>query len=127
MTLYILLGLNLVIALVNMALAIRNLRETKRRVNVMAQWLDKEFESLHSGISEVDKEAKGRIGVAEEAVENLKAAVRELKEGTVPDYEAAKEAAKAMNSFNCGLSALLNYDPMEALQAAREGKRGANA
>lgn len=46
--------------------------------------------------------------------------ISNLKSGLLPDYEAAKDAAKAMNDFSEGLSAILAYDPAETLRAKRE-------
>lgn len=42
--------------------------------------------------------------------------LEELEKGVVPDYEAAKEAAKAVNDFNAGISGILGFDPKEALR-----------
>ena len=46
--------------------------------------------------------------------------IAELENGTVPDYEKAKEAAKAVNDFNRGISAIMGYDPFEARKKAQE-------
>lgn len=45
--------------------------------------------------------------------------VEKLESGMVPDYEAALEAARAVNDFNTGLSAIMNFDPMETAKKAR--------
>lgn len=45
--------------------------------------------------------------------------LEKLESGMVPDYEAALEAARAVNDFNTGLSAIMNFDPMEAVKKAR--------
>lgn len=42
-----------------------------------------------------------------------------LKSGITPDYEAAKEAAKAVNEFNAGITSILGFDPYTAIQAKR--------
>ena len=51
----------------------------------------------------------------------LKAEVEKLKSGTVPDFEAAKAAANAVNDFNAGLSAIMNFDPIAVARARRVG------
>ena len=51
----------------------------------------------------------------------LKADVKNLKSGTVPDFEAAKAAANAVNDFNAGLSAIMNFDPIAVARARRVG------
>ena len=43
-----------------------------------------------------------------------------LEKGICPDYEAAKEAAKAVDDFNSGLSAILNFDPLGEARRKRE-------
>jgi hypothetical protein len=38
----------------------------------------------------------------------------------VPDFEEAKQAARAVDDFNKGLSNILGFDPMESLQRERQ-------
>ena len=52
--------------------------------------------------------------------------ITDLENGTVPDFEQAKEAARAVNDFNKGLSAIMGYDPFEARKKAQE-ERGSRA
>lgn len=58
------------------------------------------------------------------AVKGIETRVSELEKGTVPDYEKAKEAAKAVNDFNSGITGILGFDPYEALKQQREKERG---
>ena len=46
--------------------------------------------------------------------------IEKLKSGAVPDYEKAMEAAKAVNDFNAGISAIMNYDPIETVRSRRQ-------
>ena len=46
--------------------------------------------------------------------------IKNLKSGTIPDYETALSAAKAVNDFNAGISAIMNYDPIAAVRAQRQ-------
>lgn len=48
--------------------------------------------------------------------------IRDLEQGITPDYEQAKAAANAVNDFSKGLTNILGFDPMEALQAERQMK-----
>lgn len=57
-------------------------------------------------------------------VNGIVARVSELEKGTVPDYEKAKEAAKAVNDFNSGITGILGFDPYEALKQQRDRDRG---
>lgn len=45
--------------------------------------------------------------------------IEKLKSGVHPDYEAALAAAKAVNDFNAGISAIMNFDPIEAVRKRR--------
>ena len=46
--------------------------------------------------------------------------IKNLEKGIVPDFEEAKQAARAVDDFNRGLSNILGYDPMESLQRERQ-------
>lgn len=52
--------------------------------------------------------------------EKNEAEIQNLKSGTIPDYETALSAAKAVNDFNAGISAIMNYDPIAAVRAQRQ-------
>lgn len=47
--------------------------------------------------------------------------IEKLKSGTVPNYEAALAAANAVNDFNAGISAIMNFDPIDAARKRRLG------
>lgn len=51
----------------------------------------------------------------------LFAEVEKLKSGVVPNYETALAAANAVNDFNTGISAIMNFDPIEAARSRRLG------
>ena len=46
--------------------------------------------------------------------------IENLEKGIVPDFEEAKQAARAVDDFNKGLSNILGFDPMASLQKERE-------
>lgn len=50
---------------------------------------------------------------------DLAVKVAALEHGVVPDFEEAKKAAEAVNDFNKGLSAIMNFDPMAEAKRAR--------
>lgn len=52
----------------------------------------------------------------------LEPRIRELEDGVIPNYEEARKAAKAVDNFNIGLSAIMNFDPMAAAKKARDEK-----
>ena len=45
--------------------------------------------------------------------------IENLEKGIVPDFEEAKQAARAVDDFNKGLSNILGFDPIESLQRER--------
>lgn len=50
--------------------------------------------------------------------------IEKLEQGITPDYEAAKQAANAVNDFSKGISNILGFDPMEALKVERQKGMG---
>lgn len=50
--------------------------------------------------------------------------IENLEKGIVPDFEEAKSAVKAVDEFNRGLSNIMGFDPMEALQRDRLRSQG---
>lgn len=61
-----------------------------------------------------------RAQVLSDSIHDLCEKVGALENGICPDYEAAKEAAKAVDDFNSGLSAILNFDPLGEARRKRE-------
>lgn len=59
----------------------------------------------------------------EKKVREVAEQVKKLEEGAVPDYEAAKKAADAVNDFNKGISSILGFDPHEAWQKEKQKER----
>lgn len=53
---------------------------------------------------------------------SLEPRIRKLEDGVIPNYEEARKAAKAVDDFNIGLSAIMNFDPMAAAKKARDEK-----
>lgn len=47
--------------------------------------------------------------------------IENLKNGVCPNYETALAAANAVNDFNAGISAIMNFDPIEAARIRRRG------
>lgn len=75
-----------------------------------------QFARLRRKFLLLQSEFRAHRGIYNKIVERLK----ELENGLIPDYEAAKEAVKSVNDFNTGLAAIMGYDPMEAAKKARE-------
>lgn len=61
-------------------------------------------------------ELDGRIGAVADDV-------GKLVNGVVPDYEKAREAAKATNDFMSGIGNIMGYDPFAAMRKQEEGDK----
>lgn len=74
-------------------------------------------------LERIDKDTRNlgqRAQVLSDSIHDLCEKVGALENGICPDYEAAKEAAKAVDDFNSGLSAILNFDPLGEARRKRE-------
>lgn len=74
-------------------------------------------------LERIDKDTRNlgqRAQVLSDSIHDLCEKVGALEKGICPDYEAAKEAAKAVDDFNSGLSAILNFDPLGEARRKRE-------
>lgn len=76
----------------------------------------------------VEKEAKAVSTAAgiysDEHIKKCIERIEKLEQGITPDYEAAKQAANAVNDFSKGITNILGFDPMEALKAERQKGMG---
>ena len=74
---------------------------------------------------ENDKRQSDAVQKLSEEIKKAYERLKALEDGLVPDFEEAKAAAKAVNDFNKGISAIMGYDPFEARRKAQE-ERGDN-
>lgn len=117
----ILSGLALLAAGVSLILTFQEKKRNEKRNAAALQYTDKT-------IAASETMTKGRIDGAvtyfKGAVSKVEAEtnrrLHNLESGICPDFEEAKAAAKAVNDFNAGLSAIMNFDPMEEARKARE-------
>lgn len=72
--------------------------------------------ALENALLDMKHRFKTRVNTVEH---DLGARVEALEHGVVPDFEEAKKAAEAVNDFNKGLSAIMNFDPMAEAKRAR--------
>lgn len=68
-----------------------------------------------------EKQRAALLHYVESVVKPMEESIKKLEKGVMPDYEKAMEAAKAVNDFNAGLSAIMGFDPYKALR--REQKK----
>lgn len=74
--------------------------------------------------SDITGKAEGLKKQFATVLEDQSKRIEDLEKGVVPDYEKAKEAAKAVNDFNAGISGILGFDPHEALRKQRNDNFG---
>lgn len=101
----ILSGLALLAAMGALILAIREKKRSTKRNAALLEYLDR---TLKGEVKACGDKADGLA----ESVSELDKRVSALENGICPDFEEAKAAAKAVNDFNSGLSAILNFDPL---------------
>ena len=105
----ILSGLALLAAGVSLILTFQEKKRNEKRNTAALQYIDRYIDILNVN-----------IGKMQEQYTALDERVGNLEHGICPDFESAREAAKAVNDFNAGLSAIMNFDPIEEAKKARE-------
>lgn len=90
-------------------------------VRALEDKLERTREVSAAAFEEAKDAIKAAIDIADE-VRKLRTRVSELENGVVPGFEEAKAAVKAVNDFNIGLSAIMGYDPMQAIRKGRDGE-----
>lgn len=107
-----------VAALENALLDMKHRFET--RVNTVEHDFGAKVESMQNDIEDRCDDMENHFVARVEALaHDLEARVEALEHGVVPDFEEAKKAAEAVNDFNKGLSAIMNFDPMAEAKRAR--------
>lgn len=105
----ILSGLALLAAGVSLILTFQEKKRNEKRNTAALQYIDRYIDILNANI----RKTQEQYTALDERVGNL-------EHGICPDFESAREAAKAVNDFNAGLSAIMNFDPIEEAKKARE-------
>lgn len=109
----ILSGLALLAASVCLILLIQEKKRNQKRNTAVIQLIETECKK----VSKEDFEQRQKI---HERVKKLRDDVDKLEKGISPDYNEALAAKQAVDDFNVGLSAILNFDPMAAMKKSRE-------
>lgn len=92
----------------------------ERRAFALERDFGAKVESMQNDIEDRCDDMEHAFGAGVEALaHDLGARVEALEHGVVPDFEEAKKAAEAVNDFNKGLSAIMNFDPMAEAKRAR--------
>ena len=114
----ILSGLALLAASVCLILLIQEKKRNQKRNTAALQYAD-------AAAQKVLVLAKNEANAAAEAAyknacEKFEKRVSDLEKGISPDYNEALAAKQAVDDFNMGISAILNFDPMAAVKKSRE-------
>ena len=105
-------GLALLAAMVCLGLNVQNEKRSKKQRAAMADWINAEMKAVSTASA----------AYVNEQLTPIHQKVEQLEKGITPDYEQAKAAAEAVNSFNQGISNILGFDPVTAMQAQRQKK-----
>lgn len=121
-------GLALLAAGVCLYLLVQEKKRSLKQKTAFFAYVDKTADSIKRDIRAEDDQSWLQVGVEtgekiKEALAPLDARVHKLEQGLVPDYQAAMKAAEAVNDFNRGISNILGFDPMEAMEKSRESAR----
>lgn len=84
----------------------------KELADSLTEYLDHENERK---VLDSEKEA-----AFEEKIFDIQKRLHDLEQGVVPDYSEALAAKNAVDEFSKGLSAILNYDPIDAYRKEQE-------
>lgn len=99
---------------------ISRVEDDVREIGLLFSRHEEENKKALESIGEDTRNLGQRVQVLSDSIHDLCEKVGALEKGICPDYEAAKEAAKAVDDFNSGLSAILNFDPLGEARRKRE-------
>lgn len=112
-------GLALLVATTGLVIAIDNKKHSEERNAALRTYIDKKAQQCVADAIDEINHLRQKLAI-ESATWDLR--IQNLEEGITPDYEQAKAAAEAVNNFSQGLSNILGFDPVDALQAERRKK-----
>lgn len=114
----ILSGLALLAASVCLILLIQEKKRNQKRNTAALQYADAAAQKV---LILAKNEANAAAEAAyKNALEQFEKRVSDLEKGISPDYNEALAAKQAVDDFNMGISAILNFDPMTAMKKSRE-------
>jgi hypothetical protein len=112
----ILSGLALLAASVCLILLIQEKKRNQKRNTALVNLIDNYFTRSMTTLEGV----RGCVVMFNTTVTEMNSRVKKLEEGISPDYNEALAAKQAVDDFNMGISAILNFDPMAAMKKSRE-------
>ena len=130
-------GLALLAATVSLILTVCEKKRNQKRNADMANYVEYECRSVKDdlcfhaenfsarleGLAQGVRHKSTEIDELKEKFKNQSTKVDNLEKGIVPDYEEALAAKNSVDEFNRGLSAIMGFDPMEAVKKSREQRK----
>ena len=118
-------GLALLAATVCLILLIQEKKRNHKRNVALIDYIDNSINEVKQAImfdlkEEISAHHNKLIEEMLTRYDALNERINKLEKGIVPDFEEAKQAARAVDDFNRGLSNILGFDPIESLQRERE-------
>ena len=113
----ILSGLALLAAIMCLVMIYQEKKRSAKRNAALMQYVEKLL------VADSEDESHYRSCTAD-TLDKITGRVEKLEQGITPDYEAAKQAANAVNDFSKGITNILGFDPMEALKTDRQKGAG---
>lgn len=127
----ILSGLALLVCLITLILLLSERKRTSRRNNALLDFIHNECVSAvysvdNTTIEEIRKAADTQrelftslARTLDERFKQFGERIDDLEKGACPDYEKSLEAARAVNDFSAGITAILGFDPMASVRKER--------
>lgn len=120
----ILCGLALLAAVTCLTLFFREKKRNEKRRAATIKLIQEECGDVAEKAYERYRQLQYKLDKIAETVEAFQKKIADLESGVIPDYEAARQAAEAVDEFNQGLSNILGFDPMEVARKARQSTGG---
>lgn len=117
-------SLALLAALIGIGFTFSERKRNQKRNTDLMRHAENVARNVADGLTEHIKSMQANIEELANKTTALQDKLTQLENGVIPDYEKAKEAAKAVNDFNAGITGILGFDPYAALQAQRDKDRG---
>ena len=117
-------GLALLAASVCLVAVCREKKRSKKRNAALIRYIDRAAKAASDGAGRYAETHVKKLWDQIEGPGNILDRIGKLEQGITPDYEAAKQAADAVNDFSKGITNILGFDPMEALKAERQKATG---
>ena len=115
-------SLALLAATAGLILMIRERKRSQKRNTALVRYVERmASDTLVKAKAEAERRAAEAVGTIQTEYDRR---IRDLENGVVPDFEKAKEAAKAVNDFNDSIANIMGFDPFESLKQQRDGNAG---